>query len=91
MNGGVYLWEVMVSEFPCLFSGEYPSTDEERRNALNDFIITKRYREEAWITENAPKFQAKLENIVPGFSDKLLWSLVLEYATPPFTWIDVAD
>ena len=81
----------MVSEFPSQFSGEYPSTDEERRNALKNFKPTKRDREEAWITENAPKLRAKFENIVPGFSDKLLWSLVLEYATPPFTWIDVAD
>ena len=42
----------MVEQFPTQFSGEYPSTDEERTAALKNFKPTKQDLEEAWIVNN---------------------------------------
>ena len=53
-DGGRRLWAVMVSKHPNQFSGEYPSTDEARAAALENFKPTKQDLEEAWAKRNAP-------------------------------------
>ena len=47
-DGGRKLWAVMLHDLPNQFSGEYPSTDEARAAALENFKPTKQDREEAW-------------------------------------------
>ena len=93
-GGGRKLWAVMLHDFPNQFSGEYPSTDEARAAALENFKPTKQDLEEAWAARNAqaflPKLVAKLQD--PDISILLpsaLWNIVVEYAATGATWVDV--
>ena len=92
-GGGRYLWDVMVSEYSDQFSGEYPSTDEERIAAVRSFK-TKQDREEEWAKENAPIFLPKLVAKLQEPDILILlpsnrWSIVVKYAATDATWVDV--
>ena len=86
-HGGRKLWDLMVRTLPDQFPGEYPSTDEARAAALENFKPTKQDREEQWVKANAPKLSAQFEQLIPGLFPKVLWNLIFEYKQ--FTWVDV--
>ena len=94
--GGRKLWAVMQHRLPNQFSGEYPSTNEARAAALENFKPTKQDREEAWATRNARAFLLKLvarlqEPDISILLPSALWRIVVEYAATGATWVDVED
>ena len=95
-GGGRYLWDVMLHDLPGQFSGEYPSTDEARAAALENFKPTKQDWELMWPLANAqaflPKLAAKLQELDIFIIFPLdLWGIVVEYAATGATWVDVED
>ena len=95
-GGGRKLWAVMLHDLPDQFSGEYPSTDEARAAALENFKPTKQDLEEAWAARNAQAFLPKLiaKLLDPDIFILLpsaLWDIVVEYAATGATWVDIED
>jgi len=96
VSGGRYLWKVMVEQFPTQFSGEYPSTDEERTAALKSFKLTKQDLEEAWIVNNSknPQMRLRMGQLAEYLYEldinvpKVLCVIIAEYTIVP-TLLDI--
>ena len=95
LGGGRKLWDVMVSEYPDHFTGEYPSTDGALMAVLKHFK-TKQDLEKEWALTNAPTFLPKLKLKLQEPDIFILlppnrWCITVEYAAAGATWVDVRD